>query len=120
MVIKKCVRCNSNITKKATGLECSRCEKVVHATIDCAKLSTEQLAALRASDGLEWSCEDCLNNVSRRSSFFIPEDTDEAISKVPFDMQKFMRNITSENKKTIKAEIKLQTLRKFLGIRIAK
>ncbi|PZC78338.1 hypothetical protein B5X24_HaOG202244 [Helicoverpa armigera] len=120
MVIKKCVNCNSNITKKNPGLECSRCEKTVHATNACAKLSVKQLAALRASDGLEWCCTDCLKNISRRSSFFIPDDTEEASETVPFDVQRLMKNISAEIKKAIKEELEsFQASVEFIGDQVS-
>ncbi|CAB3228778.1 unnamed protein product [Arctia plantaginis] len=73
MELKKCSKCKKNITKKSAELECSRCEKVVHAESACVKLSTKQLNTLRNSPGIEWSCEDCLKNLPHRSSFMIPE-----------------------------------------------
>ncbi|CAB3234332.1 unnamed protein product [Arctia plantaginis] len=76
MVIKKCFGCKKNITKKSPGLECSRCSKVVHANSECAKLSNKQLSTLRNSNSIEWSCETCLLNTSRRTSYIIPEDDD--------------------------------------------
>lgn len=120
MVLKKCVKCNSNITKKTPGLECSRCEKVVHATNECASLTSKQLTALRSSEGLEWSCEDCIQNASRRSSYFVPEDTEETASTIPFDMQKFMRNISAEIRKTIQEELEgFQESLEFIGNQVA-
>ncbi|KOB62415.1 Uncharacterized protein OBRU01_25088, partial [Operophtera brumata] len=71
---KKCVKCKKNITKKGPGIECSRCDKVVHADPACSKLSNKQLNTIRNSPGIEWSCEECLQNLSRRSSFVIPDD----------------------------------------------
>ncbi|KAL4713792.1 hypothetical protein ACJJTC_012309 [Scirpophaga incertulas] len=120
MVLKKCVKCNYNISKKAPGLECSRCAKVVHATTECAKLSAKQLTALRASEGLEWSCEDCLRSTSKRSSFFIPEDSEEITTSIPFEMHQLMRNINTEIKKAIKEEFEsFRESLEFIGDQVA-
>lgn len=117
MASKKCLKCNNNITKRSPGLECSRCEKVVHATSECAKITTKQLAALRASDGLEWSCNDCLQSSSRRTSFFIPEDDSEDGTQTgTADINKLMRSFTTEIKKTIKEELEgFQQSLEFIG-----
>ncbi|KAH9639480.1 hypothetical protein HF086_003613 [Spodoptera exigua] len=107
MVLKKYVNCNRNITKKNPGLECSRCEKTVHATNTCAKLSVKQLAALQASDGLEWCCNDCFKNISRRSSFFRPDDTEEPSETVPFDVQRFHLMLKKLSRKSLRASKRL-------------
>lgn len=107
MAPKKCFCCNKNITQKSPGLECSRCSKSVHATTICSKLTSKQLAALRNSEGLEWSCEDCLNNVSRRSSLFVPNedssDDEDRISGI--NQSKLIENITRETQKIIRTEL---------------
>lgn len=107
MAPKKCACCNKNITQKSPGLECSRCNKSVHASTSCAKLTSKQLAALRNSEGLEWSCEECLNNVSRRSSFFVPQDdsSDDEDRPSGFNQKKLISSITREMQKIIKSEI---------------
>lgn len=115
MVLKKCIKCKKNITKKAPGLECSRCNIVVHADPACAKLSNKQLNTLRNSPGIEWSCEECMKNVSRRSSFFLPnedEDEDEEFASTgspvrvqSLDTEKLIRDITREVKKTFREEL---------------
>lgn len=123
MVLKKCSTCNKNITKKCPGIECSRCEKCVHATTDCAKISNKQLSALRSTNGLEWSCENCLSNMSKRSSFFIPEedsDTDE-VKSVNIDVKKLLHDITIEMRKTIKEELEtFQDSLEFIGEQVSR
>lgn len=112
MVQKKCAKCNKSITKKLPGLECSRCEKIVHADPTCAKLSNKQLNTLRNSQGIEWSCEDCLKNASHRSSFVIPDDGDDddlesgSLTNVhTIDTRRLVQDISRELKKTFKEEI---------------
>lgn len=126
MVLKKCSKCRKNITKKAPGLECSRCDKIVHADAICSKLSNKQLNTLRNSPGIEWSCEDCLKNISRRSSFMIPEEDDgddesEAGSNLqPIDTRKLVQDISREMKKTFKEEIRnLEASLEFLSDQIS-
>ncbi|CAB3258336.1 unnamed protein product [Arctia plantaginis] len=114
MVVKKCFKCNKNITKRVPGLECSRCEVCVHADPACSKLSNKQLKTLKNSPGIEWSCEDCLSNISRRSSFIIPEDDDEDEDSEPdrngktqiIDAKKLVEDISREVKKTFREEMR--------------
>lgn len=113
MANKKCVKYKKTITKKIPDLECSRCDKVVHADPVCAKLSNKQLNTLRNSPGIEWSCEDCITNLSRRSSFLIPEEDDEEEDGVlehstnieTIDTRKLVQDISRELKKTFREEI---------------
>lgn len=73
----KCHCCAKLLNKKSTILECSRCQKVVHATTVCSGLSGKQLTALKAADNLEWTCSDCNLNSSRRKSFVTLADYEE-------------------------------------------
>ncbi|CAG9790253.1 unnamed protein product [Diatraea saccharalis] len=113
MVLKKCISCIKKITQKSPGLECSRCNKYVHATTTCANLTNKQLAALRNSEGLEWSCEDCLRNISRRSSYFLPDEFDneeEIQEKNKTDRyDKLISQISCETRKIIKSELESLT-----------
>lgn len=126
MVLKKCFKCKKSITKKAPGLECSRCDTTVHAFTTCTKLSNKQLNTLRNSPGIEWSCEECLKNVSRRSSFLIPvdddddEDSEPLPSLQPLDTRKLVQDISREMKKTFKEEIRsLEASLEFLSDQIS-
>ncbi|KAJ8717895.1 hypothetical protein PYW07_005825 [Mythimna separata] len=125
MVIKRCVRCKKNVTKKLPGLECSRCDKVVHADPVCSKLSNKQLNTLKNSPGIEWSCEECLKNLSRRSSFVIPEEDDDEndyedpkiMEMAPVvDAKKLVQDISREVKKAFREEIRsLENSLEFLS-----
>ncbi|CAK1550358.1 unnamed protein product [Leptosia nina] len=113
MVAKKCVKCKKNITKKVPGLECSRCEVIIHADPACSKLSNKQLNTLKNVPGIEWSCDECLKNISRRSSFVIPEDDGDDEDYEPgssggiqaIDAKKLVQDISREVKKTFREEI---------------
>lgn len=129
MTIKKCVKCKKNITKKVPGLECSRCDKIVHADATCSKLSNKQLNTLKNSVGIEWSCEDCLKNISHRSSFVIPEEVDEEdyyeAAEIPetatvLNTKKLIQDISREVKQTLRNEIKgLESSLEFLSDQIS-
>lgn len=108
------------------GLECSRCDKIVHADVTCVKLSNKQLNTLRNSPGIEWSCEDCLKNISRRSSYLVPDDDDgddesePGSTLPPFDTRKLVQDISRELKKTFKEEIgNLESSLEFLSEQIS-
>lgn len=127
MVLKKCVKCNKNITKTKPGLTCSRCNKIVHSDTNCVKLSNKQLNTLRNSPGIEWSCEDCQKNISRRSSFIIPDDDDVdndsddgSVNTVQaLDTKKLVKEISRELKKTFREEIaNLESSLEFLSDQI--
>lgn len=113
MVNKKCEKCKKNVTKKLPGLECSRCSKIIHADPECSKLSNKQLNTLRNSPAIEWSCGDCLKNISRRSSFIIPDDDDDndesesgsnANTQI-INAKKLAKDISREVQKTFREEI---------------
>lgn len=129
MVFKKCAKCKKNITKKSSSLECSRCDKVVHAEPNCAKLSNKQLNTVRNSPGVEWSCEECLKNVSRRASFLILDDDDgdedeseegSVIHNIQnIDTKKLIQDISRELKKTFKEELgSIESSMEFLSEQI--
>lgn len=124
MVLKKCSNCNKNITQKLPGLECSRCNKIVHATTICANLTNKQIASLRNAEGLEWSCEECLRNVSRRSSYFLPDDSDveDEIKDTgrARSYDKLVSQISCETRKIVKSELQgLTTAVEYLNSQVA-
>ncbi|CAH2087380.1 unnamed protein product [Euphydryas editha] len=127
MVLKKCANCKKNVTKKMPGLECSRCERIVHADPACAKLSNKQLNTLRNSTGIEWSCEECQKNTSRRTSYIIPDEEDEDGSETGFttynqmiDTRKLVQDISREIKKTFREEIgQLECSLQFLSDQVS-
>lgn len=127
MPLKKCSTCKKNITKKAPGLECSRCNRTVHAEPTCSKLTNKQLNTLRNATSIEWSCEECTQNISRRSSFIIPEedaddesDSGHIIGSQPtLDTRKLVQDLNREFKKTLREEIRnLETSLEFLSDQI--
>ncbi|CAB3241643.1 unnamed protein product [Arctia plantaginis] len=71
---------------------------------------------------IEWSYDDCQNNISRRSSRLTPDDESESCcqANVPtIDTKNLVQDITRELKKTFRDEISsLQASLKFLGDQI--
>ncbi|CAG5023260.1 unnamed protein product [Parnassius apollo] len=113
--MNKCDRCEKPIAKRTPGLECSKCEKFVHATQACTNLSTKQIAALRNADSLEWTCKDCQRFTPVRKSYIIPEEEekveqneqtqDHSYSKPSIDIKKLLKDISKEVGVTIKREL---------------
>lgn len=125
---KKCATCKKTVTKKCPGLECSRCEMVVHATNECANISAKQLAALRSQNGLEWSCQECLRGLS--SSFFVPEDdpdiedttepTRSQAQPVSLDVKKLLQDLSSEMRKIMHEQLgDIKSSLEFIGDQVA-
>ncbi|CAK1602641.1 unnamed protein product [Parnassius mnemosyne] len=111
--MSKCEKCNKNITKTRHGVECQRCEKMVHLNTECSGLTIKERNALRANDNLDWSCSECKNISSRRTSIVIPddEDGDEAFgspitsASVPLDGKKLMLEITTKVENPIQRQL---------------
>ncbi|KAI5644311.1 hypothetical protein NE865_03680 [Phthorimaea operculella] len=115
-ILPKCDICAKSITNKSPGLECSKCEKIVHATTACSGLTTKQIAALRNSESLEWTCDECQKSTSRRRSYISGgEDDDEEIdgaksyqpknNTFPIDIKKLLSDISKDVEKAIKKEL---------------
>lgn len=104
----KCYNCKKSITKSLVGVECSRCEKIVHLTNKCTGLSNKQITALKAAPSLEWTCLECQAEKPRRdSSIVIPEDDDdEDDDPVQINQKKLLGNISKEVEKALKKEMK--------------
>ncbi|CAG4973485.1 unnamed protein product [Parnassius apollo] len=110
-MLNKCDYCSKNITKSKPGLECNRCEKLVHLNNQCTGLTNKQLAALKASENLEWNCQDCQEKTPRRSSIVIPNDDedDEYYSESPtiqIEVKKLLGDTSKEVERAIKKEMK--------------
>ncbi|XP_052742917.1 ras guanine nucleotide exchange factor P-like [Bicyclus anynana] len=115
--MNKCEKCGKNITKRNPGLECAKCEKIVHGNTVCSGLTNKQLAAVRAADNLEWTCTECHNTSIRRSSFIIPEEDDEEASPshrhridgsqdVCINVKQLLNDMSKEMEKAIQKEMK--------------
>lgn len=106
----KCDNCSKIISKTKPGLKCHRCEKIVHLSTQCAGLTNKQLTALRASENLDWTCQDCQNQSFKRRSIIVPSD-DEADEdgtdpvNMHIDIKKLLCDISKEMEKTIKREM---------------
>ncbi|CAG4934335.1 unnamed protein product [Parnassius apollo] len=110
----KCDNCDKLIAKKSTILECNTCSKTVHATQACTRLTSKQLAALRNTENLEWTCEVCRRETPRQRSFVIQEEEEEDDEELLLTqgtdngsnaMRKLLSDISFEVKKTVKKEI---------------
>lgn len=110
----KCIVCNRFILKKSPGLECAKCKTIIHATNDCSGMTTKQIAALKASNNMNWHCNNCTRSSVKRSSFIIPEedcaseDEDEPSNNVQIpalDFKKLLTDITKEVKTVVASEI---------------
>ncbi|XP_046969393.1 uncharacterized protein LOC124536818 [Vanessa cardui] len=106
--MSKCDACKKNITKTSPGLECSKCERIVHLNNKCTGLTNKQITALKAAPSLEWTCQQCQQESPRRyASIIIPEEEEEDDeSPVQINANKFLKNITKEVEKTIKSELR--------------
>ncbi|CAH2104643.1 unnamed protein product [Euphydryas editha] len=106
---KKCDICDRSITKSTPGLECSKCERIVHLNTKCAGLTNKQIAALKAATSLEWTCRECQNELPRRNStIIVPEDKEEEDDDTPVQInaKKLLENISKEVQKAIKLEMR--------------
>lgn len=110
----KCDNCDKTIPKRSPMLECNKCSKLVHANQVCTGLSAKQLSALRNTENLEWTCEECRKESPRRKSFITQEEEeeeDEATVKYQegdndsIALKKLISDISSEVKKAVKKEI---------------
>lgn len=107
----KCAGCNKILNKKSPILECSRCQKVVHAVTQCTGLSAKQLNALKAAENLEWACSDCNLNSSRRKSYTVLQDDDDEeeehiqIPEASINIKKLVEDIKREVCNTISREL---------------
>lgn len=114
----KCDKCGKNFTKNNHGLECNRCNKLVHLNSNCSGLTTKQMTALKAAENLEWTCPDCLDHSPRRSNIYIPsnEEEDEAVinlgsmpdkyhQPVQIDVKQLLKDISKEMEKIVHKEL---------------
>ncbi|KAJ8716293.1 hypothetical protein PYW08_001874 [Mythimna loreyi] len=105
--MSKCDNCKKSITKASPGLECSKCERIVHLNPKCTGLTNKQIAALKAASSLEWTCNECQQESPRRNSSIItPYDDDEDDeTPVQINAKKLLTNISKEVEKAIKREM---------------
>ncbi|CAH2234446.1 jg6123 [Pararge aegeria aegeria] len=106
--MSKCDICKKSITKSLPGVECSKCEKIVHLNTKCSGLTNKQIVALKAASSLEWTCLDCQRDSPRRnSSIVIPEEDDDGDdTPVQINAKKLLNKITTEVEKAIKNEMR--------------
>lgn len=106
--MSKCDVCKKTITKSSPGLECSKCERIVHLNNKCTGLTNKQITALKASSSLDWTCQECqLESPRKNASIIIPEEEDdEEDAHVQINTNKFLNNITKEVEKAIRKELR--------------
>ncbi|CAG5026850.1 unnamed protein product [Parnassius apollo] len=110
----KCDNCDKLIAKKSAILECNTCSKTVRATQFYTSLTSKQLAALRNTENLEWTCEVCRRETPIQRSFIIQEEEEEDDEYLLLTqgtdsrsnvMKKLLSDISFEVKKAVKKEI---------------
>lgn len=107
----KCDNCCKNILKSRPGLQCNRCEKIVHLTNQCSGLTNKQLSAIRLTENLEWTCQECQDSSPKRRSIIIPDEEEEVESSeeshnVRVDIKQILEDISKEMEKTIKKQMR--------------
>ncbi|CAG4962456.1 unnamed protein product [Parnassius apollo] len=113
----KCDNCDKLIAKKSTILECNTCSKTVHATQACTRLTSKQLAALRNTENLEWTCEICRRETPRQRSFVIQEEEEEDDEELLLTQgtdsgSNAMKKVT---KRHIIRELKIDAMEQYIG-----
>ncbi|PZC81719.1 hypothetical protein B5X24_HaOG212163 [Helicoverpa armigera] len=111
----KCAKCTKLITKKSPGLQCSKCNKWLHAS--CASITPDQLSVLHDTDSVDWKCKSCsAGGKPKRLSCIIPdieadENTDTE-SLTPHTSahadgmtQQLLRDLRREVRQVIKEEL---------------
>ncbi|KAL0893101.1 hypothetical protein ABMA27_014740 [Loxostege sticticalis] len=113
---RRCDKCQKTVTKISPGLECSKCDKLVHSKSECSGLTSKQVSALRNASNLEWTCDECQLYSPPRKSFVEPED-DEDENETPaqpkptnsivptIDVKKLLTDISLEVERAIKKEL---------------
>lgn len=88
---------------------------MVHMNTACSGLTNKQLTALRATENLEWTCQDCHLNSPKRRSVIIPsEDEEEDIATalssagpgMQINVKQLLDDISKGVEKAIQKEMK--------------
>ncbi|KAI5633723.1 hypothetical protein NE865_09417 [Phthorimaea operculella] len=116
--MNKCEKCSKNITKSKPGLECGRCEKIVHLNTQCSGLTAKQQAALRATDNLEWNCQECRDTSIRHNSIVFPndEDEDDVLSNVTLTGQPEIKKLLEDISKDLSTKVEKSVRREMKSI----
>lgn len=118
----KCAICAKLLTKKSPGLQCSKCNKWLHAP--CASISADQLNVLHATNSVNWKCKTCCRGSKHKRLSCIISDTDgkenpDTESITPLSgvhdkmMQQILQDIRNEVRQVIKDELQ-RTLEYYL------
>lgn len=77
--MSKCEAFKKMISKSMPGLECNKCQKIVHQNTKCTGLTNKKIAALKAATSLEWTCivDSQRESPRRNSSIIILADSEE-------------------------------------------
>lgn len=73
----KCYKCNRVVNTKSPGIQCSKCNKWIHAA--CASITPEQLNTLYATESVDWKCRVCAGTLKKpkRLSCIMPDPEDD-------------------------------------------
>lgn len=104
--------CNKYVSKRNPGIQCSKCNKWLHAT--CASLTTDQLSALSVTDSLDWKCRQCTmvpGGKSKRISVILPDpeeeesDTEGSQAKILEEIHREVREMRKNVREIIREEL---------------
>lgn len=93
-------------------MECSKCEKILHLNTDCSGLTAKQQTALRASENLDWLCQECKVHLPRRRTILVPDDNDNTdsgpncVERLEVDGDLFIKKIAKEVENAVKKEMR--------------
>lgn len=109
----KCFKCARIVNTKSPGVQCSKCNKWIHAT--CASITPEQLNALFTTESVDWKCRVCTGTLKKpkRLSCIMPdpeEDDNTDVEALPSedpreDYQTMMGRMLREVRQVIRDEL---------------
>ncbi|KAI5640689.1 PHD-finger domain-containing protein [Phthorimaea operculella] len=98
----KCAKCSKQLNNKSPGLQCSKCNKWLHAA--CANVTPDQLAILNSTDSVDWKCKTCAGPTRPKRVSCIIADPEEDASNIS-DSEIPNNNITQHILRQIRMEI---------------
>lgn len=96
----KCAKCSKLMNKKNPGLQCTKCDKWLHAS--CVGMTIEQLNTLSKTDSVDWICKSCTDQRKpKRLSCILPDVEDEESMNV----ETMANSLTSKVIRDLKPQI---------------